>query len=70
MKTTGISGHIALGEEVGGALLTMFILDYVFEGNGRAYDLAHELLDDEGNCPPVDEMVTYVLIESGRLLAA
>ena len=61
--------YINLGK-AGGQFITIAVCEFVFDGDRRGIELARGMCDKRGNHPPIDEMISFVLCESGRLLTA
>jgi len=65
-----VHGYIRLPDDTAAHFIIIAIEAFVFHGNKEGIRLARTLVDDEGNPPPIDAMVSYLLCEEGRLLTA
>lgn len=70
-KRTGRArGLIKVGGEFASDFITMAVLLFVFEGDHEGVKLARHFQDAEGTHPPIDDMISMVLVDEGRLLTA
>ncbi len=61
-------GYITLGNDTCVDLIAIAIIAFVEEGDRGLLDIVATLEDDDGNTPPVDELVSAFMCETGRLL--
>ncbi len=65
-----MTDYINIGGEAAATLITLAVTNFVFEADRKGLDIVRDMRDDEGNTPPLDEMISFVLCEEGRLLTA
>jgi len=70
MKRKSRPGYINLGGKNAGNFICMAIEQYIFHGDREGIRLIGFLTDRKGNHPPVQEMIRWTLMETGRLLNA
>jgi len=63
-----MKGYINVGGETACSFITLAVLAFVYDGDREGIALARAFRDADGNGPPVDQMVSYLLCEEGRLL--